>query len=232
MGSDVLKQDYEDALGQLFASFKRRHGVDLTSSRDLDSLEVTSFEHSTALTNCLLLAAPIAAGKSSIGKALQANGLQRVVRTTNRKPRPGEKDCVDYFFLSSDQFDKQLREGRLVIPSQVGSTRWATDRVELERRLREGAGGFYMECGLQTLIHADQLPGTPIKAFVLPPSFEVWMERIGTRRREGMEEIEIQRRANQGLEQIAQSAEYADLYVVNDQISRVSRLLAGIFLKL
>lgn len=229
MEGEVSKQDYEHALDELFTSFRGRCGVDLTRTRSLKNLEEASFETRGAGGNCLLLAAPIAVGKSSIGKALQAHGIQRVVRTTNREPRLGERNGIDYFFVDSDQFDRQLKEGRLVIPSQVGATRWATDRVELEHRLMEGAARLYIECGLQTLKYADQLSGAPIKAFLLPPSFEVWQDRMNARRREGMEEVEICRRVKQSLEQIAQSAKYTDLFVINDKISRVSSLLVGVF---
>jgi len=229
MESRVSQERYEQALDELFTVFKSRQKVAPAQTRDLRTLEEASLETiKRGVHNYLLLAAPIAVGKSSIGKVLETKGLQRIVRTTNRRPRPGERDGVDYFFLDSNEFDKQLEDGRLIIPSEVGSTRWATDKMELDRRLQAGPV-MYMECGVQTLIQAKQLPGRPLGTFILPPSFEVWMDRINARKQDGMDEVEIHRRAEQSLWQITQSAQCADLYVVNDEVSRVSTLLAGIF---
>lgn len=57
------------------------------------------------LKKIIVLVGPSGSGKTTIGEALKKNGLRKLVTTTTRKPRPGEKDGVDYYFREKDQLD-------------------------------------------------------------------------------------------------------------------------------
>jgi guanylate kinase len=60
----------------------------------------------------IVLVGPSGSGKTSIGKILSESGIPRLITTTTREPRDGEKDGVDYYFrefteLDSDDFVEQ-----------------------------------------------------------------------------------------------------------------------------
>ncbi len=55
----------------------------------------------------IVLVGPSGSGKTSIGDILELNGIPKLVTTTTRKPRPGEKDGVDYYFREFSELDKE-----------------------------------------------------------------------------------------------------------------------------
>lgn len=59
----------------------------------------------------ILLTGITATGKSTIASLLQKNGYERIITYTTRNPRPGEKDGVDYYFLSNDEFENRIKNG-------------------------------------------------------------------------------------------------------------------------
>jgi len=54
----------------------------------------------------IVLVGPSGSGKTTIGEALTKKGLKKLVTTTTRKPRPGEKDGVDYYFREKAQLNQ------------------------------------------------------------------------------------------------------------------------------
>lgn len=83
---------------------------------------------------------PSASGKTEIVKRLVKNNdlFRRVVTATTRKPRPGEKLGVDYFFLSPDQFDEERKKGNIIEETEYAGARYGTLASELERIHGEG----------------------------------------------------------------------------------------------
>lgn len=60
----------------------------------------------------LILVGPSASGKTQIVKILREKyGLNKMVTYTSRAMRPGEKEGIDYFFLTKEEFEKRINEG-------------------------------------------------------------------------------------------------------------------------
>ena len=60
----------------------------------------------------LILVGPSASGKTQIVKILREKyGLNKMVTYTSRTMRPGEKEGIDYFFLTKEEFEKRINEG-------------------------------------------------------------------------------------------------------------------------
>ncbi len=55
-----------------------------------------------------------ATGKSVAAKGLEQYGFKKAITTTTRLPREGEVDGVDYFFVSKEEFEKRIKENKLV----------------------------------------------------------------------------------------------------------------------
>lgn len=63
----------------------------------------------------LILSGPSGAGKSSLAELLlEKNDISKCITCTTRSPRAGEVDGVDYYFLSTESFEKQMRRGLFV----------------------------------------------------------------------------------------------------------------------
>ena len=84
-------------------------------------------------------------GPSGVGKGTLIRGLlERIpelelsTSATTRKPRPGERDGVDYHFLTPKQFGERVAAGEFVEHATYSGNMYGTLRSELERRAREG----------------------------------------------------------------------------------------------
>ena len=84
-------------------------------------------------------------GPSGVGKGTLIGGLmervprlQLSVSATTRAPRPGERDGLDYHFMSDEEFDRRVAAGDFVEHADYAGRRYGTLRSELENRVRAG----------------------------------------------------------------------------------------------
>ena len=69
----------------------------------------------------LLISAPSGAGKTTVSQGLLGSNprLRRVTTCTSRAPRPGERDGVDYHFLSRAEFERRIEAGEFLEHADV-----------------------------------------------------------------------------------------------------------------
>jgi len=84
-------------------------------------------------------------GPSGVGKGTLIRGLmerlpklQLSVSATTREPRPGERDGLDYHFLTREEFDRRVAAGDFVEHADYAGRSYGTLRSELDERLRPG----------------------------------------------------------------------------------------------
>lgn len=87
----------------------------------------------------------ILTGFSAAGKTAIANGLLEIsdryvnsVSATTRPPRPGEKEGIDYYFLSKEQFEQMLVEGKFLETAEYCGEKYGTPFVPIVKKLNEG----------------------------------------------------------------------------------------------
>ena len=90
--------------------------------------------------NVFVVSAPSGAGKSTLAQRLVRSVPDLIfsISFTTRKPRPGEVDGQDYFFIDDDRFDAMVREGGFVEWVQVYGHRYGTGRDWLGDTLATG----------------------------------------------------------------------------------------------
>jgi len=149
--------------------------------------------------------------------------LEYGVSATTRRPRPGEEDGRNYFFLTDEEFDDWVREGRFVEWSDVYGARYGTPREPMESLLRSGVDVVVEKDVRGASILMERYADASF-VFVVPPSMAELRRRIASRAAEPPEA------ARRRLERTRPELEQADRYdyvVVNDDLSRtVDRLEA------
>lgn len=91
------------------------------------------------LGSLFIVSGPSGSGKTTLCRRAEADGLTAYsISCTTRAPRPGEKDGVDYYFLSQDAFDAKVAAGEFLEHACVHGNSYGTLRSEVVRILESG----------------------------------------------------------------------------------------------
>jgi guanylate kinase len=164
----------------------------------------------------LVLSSPSGGGKTSITKQLlQArDDLGYSVSATTRPMRPGERDGVDYHFLSRDEFERRRDAGEFLEWASYAGELYGTLRSEIDRILSKGRNAVLdVEIEGARQIRA-RFPNS-LHLFVLPPSAEVLLGRLVGRDTEPASVI--QERIVRAADELAAVSEY-DYAIVNENL--------------
>ena len=164
--------------------------------------------------------APSGTGKTSVIKKLmtQDNNLKFSISATTRKPREGEKDGVDYYYISDEKYNELLEQDAFYehVDSQYGS-RYGTLRSEVDSFINVGQDVvFDMDwVGLRQM--KAKAPDDVVSIYFLPPSIHELRRRLESRGTDS-EEI-INKRMGLILEKMRHWNEY-DYVVVNVDVDQ------------
>jgi guanylate kinase len=164
----------------------------------------------------LVLSSPSGGGKTTIAKSLlrARDDLGYSVSATTRPMRPGERDGVDYHFLSRDAFMARVEAGEFLEWATYGGNLYGTLRAEIEAIFARGRTAV-LDVEIEG---ARQLRATfpnSLHLFVLPPSADVLVGRLAGRRTERPEVI--RERITRAADELAAVAEY-DYAIFNEDL--------------
>ena len=170
-------------------------------------------------------------GPSGVGKGTLIRGLlERVpalelsVSATTRAPRPGERDGVDYHFLSDQEFDARLAADDFLEHAEYSGHRYGTLRSELELRLAAGAP-VVLEIEVQGARQVRQAMPEAVAVFIAPPSVDALRARLVGRGTDSTEQVDERLRTAQ--RELAARPEFAHV-VVNDRLEQATEGLVRI----
>jgi guanylate kinase len=170
-------------------------------------------------------------GPSGVGKGTLIRGLldrvpelQLSVSATTRTPRPGERNGVDYHFLSPEQFEEHVRRGDFLEHATYSGNRYGTLRSELERRVAAGTP-IVLEIEVQGARQVRRAMPEAIAVFIAPPSREALRARLVGRGTDPPEQVE--RRMQTAERELEAQPEFAHV-VVNDRLEDATDALERI----
>jgi guanylate kinase len=160
-------------------------------------------------------------GPSGVGKGTLIRGLMErlpelelSVSATTRAPRPGERDGVDYHFLTPEQFDQRVQQGDFVEHADYAGRRYGTLRSELEGRLSEGVP-VVLEIEVQGARQVRKAMPEAVQVFIAPPSLAALRTRLVGRGTDDNEEVA--RRLAVAEQELTAQPEFTHV-VVNDRL--------------
>lgn len=165
----------------------------------------------------------VISGPSGVGKGtLTQELLKRVpllthsISATTRKPRPGEVDGQDYFFLTEEEFKEHVEDDDFLEWAVVHENYYGTLKSAVKRMLAAGRD-VVLEIDVQGALQVKESLPEAVLIFIKPPSAEELARRLETRNTESAEEL-ARRLRNAQTEMLL--AEKYDYVVINDEIDR------------
>ncbi len=173
-----------------------------------------------------MITGPSGVGKGTLirGVLERVPGLELSVSATTRPPRPGERNGVEYHFLTPEQFEAHVRAGDFVEHATYSGNRYGTLRSELERRLKDSEG-VVLEIELQGARQVRAAMPEAVAVFIAPPSREALRARLVGRGTDSSEQVDA--RLKTAERELEAQPEFAHV-VVNDRLEDATDDLVSI----
>lgn len=175
----------------------------------------------SSFNKIIIITAPSGAGKTSITKHLLKSFPGRLafsISAATRQKRDYEKDGVDYYFISVDDFKKKIRGKEFAEWEMVYEGKYyGTLKSELKRIWNEGKIPL-LDVDVKGALHVQrQYPEQSLSIFVEPPSVEELKKRLESRGSETPESIET--RVSKAAYEISFRDEFNEV-IVNDDLAK------------
>ena len=188
---------------------------------------MTKQSDTIAAGKLLIFSAPSGSGKSTLINSLMSLplGLHFSISATSRAPRGTERDGVEYFFLTPDEFRRRIEAGEFLEYEEVYKDRYyGTLRAQVDRQLTQGDN---VVCDVDVLggqrikqIYGDRA----LSLFIQPPSIEALRRRLEGRGTDSPEVI-ADRLARAEFE--LTFADKFDRVIINDDLERAKAEVAA-----
>ena len=178
----------------------------------------------------VIISGPSGVGKGTIRKYFEKDerlNLTYSISMTTRKPRNGEVNGKDYFFVSKEEFEKEINEGGLLEYAQFVGNYYGTPLKEVNR-LRDEGKNVLLEIEVQGATQVQEKCPDAVSIFIIPPSMEELERRIRGRSTEP-EEI-IQQRLAKATKELKLVSQYKYI-VCNDDPKLAAELIQTIILR-
>lgn len=176
----------------------------------------------------IVISGPSGAGKSTVVfKAIE--GREDVcfsTSVTTRKPRPGEVDGREYFFVDPDRFKEMVENDELLEYAEYVANSYGTPRAYVEDKLEAGLN-VLLDIEVQGARQIHEKMPDAVKIFIIPPSLEELEKRLKGRGTDTERAIEARLiRARQEY----QEADFYDYLIINDDADKAAKELSAIIL--
>lgn len=165
----------------------------------------------------IVISAPSGAGKGTIiKKLLENNSKDRwlSVSATSRKPREGEKEGVNYYYLTEEEFKKRINDGYFLEYTNYAGNYYGTPREYIKDKINKGID-VILEIEIEGATNIKKLIPEALFIFIMPPSLKELVKRLKGRGTETNEKII--KRFNAAYKEVNEVTKY-NYVVVNDEV--------------
>ncbi|KAJ3037106.1 hypothetical protein HDV00_002051 [Rhizophlyctis rosea] len=206
--------------------------VDVTSGTQKNGVDPTSYKPGTFTPRPIVMCGPSGSGKSTLIKKLFAEYPDTFgfsVSHTTRKPRPGEQDGKDYHFVSREQIQKEISEGKFVESAEFAGNYYGTSYASINTVLSSGRhvildidmqGVLILQRTLSSSSSPAVFPSPPLFLFIAPPSVEALEQRLRGRGTETEESLQKRLGIAKGELEWGLKEGSVDVVVVNDEVEK------------
>lgn len=176
----------------------------------------------------IILSSPSGAGKSTLAARLRKwdDSLRFSVSATTREPRKGEADGKDYFFVSTEEFQKQVADSEMLEHARVFGNYYGSPRGPVQGAIDAGRDVLFdIDWQGAQQIAKSALHQHVLSIFILPPSITELHRRLVTRAQDDVEVIE--KRMQKSWDEISHWDSY-DYVMINDDLDDTEERLKTI----
>ena len=176
----------------------------------------------------LVISGPSGSGKTSLARAVCEELKDKAyfsISTTTRPKREGEKDGVDYFFVSKEEFLKDIEEGYFLEWAEVHGNFYGTSKKQINEALNKGQIVF-LDIDVQGHEAVRKAyPDIVTSVFVTTKDKDILIQRLKNRGTETEETLEV--RMINALHEMKKIPEY-DFLLINDDFEEAKEFLRGV----
>ena len=172
----------------------------------------------------IVLSGPSGVGKGTILKEVMKDESLKLafsVSMTTRAKREGEVDGVNYFYVTRDEFEQAVRDGKMLEYAEFVGNYYGTP-LEYVEKLRNEGTNVILEIEVQGCLQVQEKEPDALTIFIVPPNMEELEKRIRGRATEP-EEI-VQERLAKAVKEMEMVSQYR--YVVcNDDVDLAADII-------
>ena len=173
----------------------------------------------------IILSSPSGAGKSTLAQRLKSWDPNCVfsISATTRKPREGEQDGKDYYFISKNEFRDKVKNGEMLEHAEVFGNLYGSLISPVLSAINSGNDVLFdVDWQGSQQIKNSRLGEFVLSIFILPPSIQELESRLKSRNQDSDEVIS--NRMAKSVEEISHWPEY-DYVVINDDVDKTEEKL-------
>jgi guanylate kinase len=162
---------------------------------------------SRRFSNLIVVSGPSGAGKTTVLTRVlsELKDIRFSISHTTRAPRPGERDGVEYHFVTRREFERLISEGAFLEWAEVHGELYGTARAEYDRAMQEGVD-LLLDIDVKGADQVVQKFDDAVTVFVIPPSYTDLERRL--RGRGPDDEASFQRRLAVAGEEMSHFRKY------------------------
>lgn len=164
-----------------------------------------------------VVSAPSGAGKTTIVKNVLKDipELAFSVSATTRKKRENEKDGIEYYFISEEDFKKKIEDNGFIEWEKFYDYYYGTPKGFIDNNVQKG-NSVLLEVDVKGALKIKSIYPDAILIYIYPPSFEVLVDRLKNRRTE--DEIDFKKRVERAKMELSHKDKF-DYLVVNNELN-------------